>query len=64
MFPWSYLSTIECLDKGPALIGAGANSLGPALPEQTGHGSFIRQTKPLLVLEPPPPKNHNYMMTV
>lgn len=41
-FPSSHLFTLQRSDEGTALIAAGANSLGPALPEQASHGGFIR----------------------
>lgn len=49
-FPWSHLSTLQCSDKGTALIATGANCLRPALPEQAGHGGFVCQAErpPLL----------------
>lgn len=50
-FPASHLSALQCLDEGTALIGTGANSLSPALSEQTGHGGLVRQTERPPVLE-------------
>lgn len=50
-FPPSHLSALQCSDKGTALIGTGANGLGPALPEQTGHGGLVRQTERPPVLQ-------------
>lgn len=47
----SHLSTLQSSNEGTGLVSAGANSLRPALPEQTGHAGFIRQTETLLVLE-------------
>lgn len=59
-FPRSHLSTLQRPDEGAALIATGANSLGPALPEQTGHGGFVRQTESPLVLKC---KNKNWHAT-
>lgn len=57
----SHLSTVHGSYEGTALIGTRANSLGPALPEQTGHGGFIRQAEPPPILEQ---KNKTHMLEI
>ena len=60
-FLWSDLSSLQRTDEGTALTGTGANGFGPALPEQTSHGSFVRQTECAPVLER---KNKIYMQRI
>lgn len=46
-----YLSTLQSFDESTAVVGAGAHSLCPALPEQTGHRCLVSQTKATAILE-------------
>lgn len=46
-----HLSALQGFDEGTALVAAGANRLGPAFPEQTGHGGLVRQAERPPVLQ-------------
>lgn len=47
----SHLSTFQSPNEGTTLVSTGANSLSPALPEETRHCRFVRQTESFLVLQ-------------